>query len=94
MGALNASIVILGVGYGVHGAVEVSSVADLFQGPHLGAILGALEFGWGIGGFLGRGGVLVRRVEQLSWGCLCRDHRGQRGGLRRPLARRSSARQY
>jgi MFS family permease len=53
---LYASILILGVGYGVHGAVEVSSVADLFQGPHLGAILGALELGWGIGGFLGSWG--------------------------------------
>ncbi len=53
---LYATILILGVGYGVHGAVEASSVADLFQGPHLGAILGALELGWGLGGFLGSWG--------------------------------------
>jgi MFS family permease len=53
---LYASVLILGMGYGVHGAVEASSIADLFQGPHLGAILGALELGWGIGGFLGSWG--------------------------------------
>ena len=49
-------ILLLGIGYGVHGAVEASSVADLFQGPNLGAILGALELGWGVGGFLGSWG--------------------------------------
>ena len=53
---LYALILLLGIGYGVHGAVEASSVADLFQGPHLGAILGALELGWGVGGFLGSWG--------------------------------------
>ncbi len=53
---LYASILILGVGFGVHGSVEASSIADLFQGPHLGAILGAVELGWGIGGFLGSWG--------------------------------------
>jgi MFS family permease len=42
-----------GLGYGVHGAVEASATADIFHGPHLGAILGALELGWGIGGFGG-----------------------------------------
>jgi MFS family permease len=51
-----ASILALGVGYGVHGAVEASATADLFHGPHLGTILGALELGWGIGGFLGSWG--------------------------------------
>jgi MFS family permease len=42
-----------GIGYGVHGPVEASATADLFYGPHLGAILGALELGWGMGGFAG-----------------------------------------
>jgi MFS family permease len=42
-----------GLGYGVHGAVEASATADIFHGPHLGAILGALELGWGLGGFGG-----------------------------------------
>jgi MFS family permease len=42
-----------GLGFGVHGAVESTATADLFHGPHLGAILGALELGWGLGGFLG-----------------------------------------
>jgi MFS family permease len=43
----------LGLGFGVHGAVESTATADIFHGPHLGAILGALELGWGLGGFLG-----------------------------------------
>jgi MFS family permease len=42
-----------GLGFGVHGAVESTATADIFHGPHLGAILGALELGWGLGGFLG-----------------------------------------
>jgi len=42
-----------GLGFGVHGAVESTAVADIFHGPHLGTILGALELGWGLGGFLG-----------------------------------------
>lgn len=50
---LYGSILAIGVGYGVHGSVEASATADLFHGPSLGAILGALELGWGIGGFLG-----------------------------------------
>jgi MFS family permease len=53
---LYASILVLGVGFGVHGAIEASSIADLYQGPYLGTILGALELGWGIGGFLGSWG--------------------------------------
>lgn len=53
---LYASILVLGLGFGVHGAVEASSIADLFHGPHLGTILGAVELGWGIGGFLGSWG--------------------------------------
>ena len=56
LGTLYASILILGVGYGVHGSLEASSVADRFQGPFLGTILGALELGWGLGGFLGSWG--------------------------------------
>jgi MFS family permease len=42
-----------GLGFGVHGAVESTATADIFHGPHLGAILGTLELGWGLGGFLG-----------------------------------------
>jgi MFS family permease len=42
-----------GLGAGVHGAVEITAIADIFHGPHLGAILGVLELGWGLGGFLG-----------------------------------------
>jgi MFS family permease len=43
----------LGLGFGVHGAVESTATADIFHGPHLGVILGVLELGWGLGGFLG-----------------------------------------
>ncbi len=50
---LYGSILIYGIGNGAHGAVEASATADLFHGPHLGAILGALELGWGLGGFAG-----------------------------------------
>jgi MFS family permease len=42
-----------GIGYGVHGVIEAAATADRFYGPHLGTILGALELGWGIGGFCG-----------------------------------------
>jgi nitrate/nitrite transporter NarK len=42
-----------GLGFAVHGAVESTATADIFHGPHLGAILGTLELGWGLGGFLG-----------------------------------------
>jgi MFS family permease len=42
-----------GLGFAVHGAVESTATADIFHGPHLGAILGVLELGWGLGGFLG-----------------------------------------
>lgn len=45
-----------GIGFGVHGAIESTATADIFHGPHLGAILGALELGWGLGGFLGSWG--------------------------------------
>jgi MFS family permease len=46
-------VLAFGIGYAVHGAVEAAAAADLFYGPHLGTILGALELGWGIGGFCG-----------------------------------------
>jgi MFS family permease len=42
-----------GLGYGVYGSVYAAATADLFFGPHLGAILGALELAWGLGGFAG-----------------------------------------
>ena len=45
-----------GAGFGVHGAIESTATADIFHGPHLGTILGALELGWGLGGFLGSWG--------------------------------------
>lgn len=60
----------LGLGFGVHGAVESTATADIFHGPHLGAILGALELGWGLGGFLG------------AWfGGYWYDHRGSYHGV-------------
>jgi MFS family permease len=43
----------LGLGFGVHGAIESTATADIFHGPHLGTIFGVLELGWGLGGFLG-----------------------------------------
>jgi MFS family permease len=43
----------LGLGYGVYGSVYAASTADLFFGPSLGTILGALELAWGLGGFGG-----------------------------------------
>lgn len=42
-----------GLGYGVHGSVQAAATADLFPARHLGAILGLLELGWGMGGFGG-----------------------------------------
>ncbi|MGQ4809421.1 L-lactate transporter [Candidatus Entotheonellaceae bacterium PAL068K] len=42
-----------GLGYGAYGTVYAASTADLFFGAHLGTILGALELGWGLGGFSG-----------------------------------------
>lgn len=50
---LYAFSLLYGVGSGVHGAIESTATADIFHGPHLGAILGVLELGWGLGGFLG-----------------------------------------
>jgi MFS family permease len=54
-----------GFGYGVHGAVEASATADIFRGPHLGAILGTLELGWGLGGF---GGTWFGGTWYDHWG--------------------------
>jgi MFS family permease len=42
-----------GVGHAAYGATEAAATADLFYGAQLGAILGFLELGWGIGGFCG-----------------------------------------
>ena len=42
-----------GIGYGVHGSVQAAATADLFPARHLGTTLGALELGWGVGGFGG-----------------------------------------
>ena len=42
-----------GIGQGAHGATEAAAAGDRFYGPYLGAILGALEIGWGVGGFAG-----------------------------------------
>ena len=50
---LYGSIFMLGIGYGIHGSLEASSIADRFHSTHLGTILGVLELGWGLGGFLG-----------------------------------------
>jgi MFS family permease len=54
-----------GVGYGAYGATEAAATADLFYGPYLGTILGALELGWGIGGF---GGSWVGGYWYDRWG--------------------------
>ena len=59
-----------GLGYGVHSVTEAATVGDIFPGPHMGAVLGALEFGWGLGGFCG------------SWmGGTWYDHLGSYNGL-------------
>jgi MFS family permease len=50
---LYAYAMALGLGQGVYGSVYAASTADLFFGPYLGTILGALELGWGLGGFGG-----------------------------------------
>jgi MFS family permease len=42
-----------GLGNGAFASVYAAATADLFYGPHLGAILGILELGWGLGGFIG-----------------------------------------
>lgn len=42
-----------GLGNGVFASVYAAATADLFLGPSLGAILGVLELGWGLGGFAG-----------------------------------------
>jgi MFS family permease len=42
-----------GLGHGAFGSVYAAAIGDLFYGPHLGTILGALELGWGLGGFGG-----------------------------------------
>jgi MFS family permease len=54
-----------GVGHGAYGATEAAATADLFYGPYLGTILGALELGWGIGGF---GGAWVGGYWYDRWG--------------------------
>lgn len=54
-----------GIGHGAYGATEAAATADLFYGPSLGAILGALELGWGIGGF---GGAWVGGYWYDRWG--------------------------
>src|SRR5262249_17519252 len=41
-----------GLGFTVHGAGERRPTEDSCHGPYLGAILGAVELGWGFGGFL------------------------------------------
>ena len=54
-----------GIGHGAYGATEAAATADLFHGPHLGAILGALELGWGMGGF---GGAWLGGYWYDRWG--------------------------
>jgi MFS family permease len=53
LGVIYGYVLLYGLGYGVHGAVESTATADIFYGPHLGTLLGALELGWGLGGFSG-----------------------------------------
>jgi MFS family permease len=54
-----------GVGQGAYGAVEAAATADLFYGPYLATILGALELGWGLGGF---GGAWIGGYWYDRWG--------------------------
>jgi MFS family permease len=54
-----------GVGQGAYGAVEAAATADLFYGPYLATILGALELGWGLGGF---GGAWLGGYWYDRWG--------------------------
>jgi MFS family permease len=54
-----------GVGQGAYGAVEAAATADLFYGPYLATILGALELGWGLGGF---GGAWMGGYWYDRWG--------------------------
>ena len=53
LGLLCGYAVGFGIGYGVYGSVQAAATADLFPARHLGAILGLLELGWGMGGFGG-----------------------------------------
>lgn len=53
LGCLYGYAIGFGLGYGVHGSVQAAATADLFPARHLGTILGALELGWGVGGFGG-----------------------------------------
>ena len=53
LGLLYGYAIGFGIGYGVHGSVQAAATADLFPARHLGVILGALELGWGMGGFGG-----------------------------------------
>ena len=53
LGLLYGYAIGFGIGYGVHGSVHAAATADLFPARHLGTILGALELGWGMGGFGG-----------------------------------------
>jgi MFS family permease len=46
-------VLMYGLGYGALGPVYAASTADIFPGKHLGAILGVLEGGYGLGGALG-----------------------------------------
>jgi MFS family permease len=46
-------VLMYGLGYGALGPVYASATADLFPGRHLGAILGVLEAGYGLGGAFG-----------------------------------------
>ena len=53
LGLLYGYAIGFGLGYGAHGTVQAAATADLFPARQLGTILGTLELGWGIGGFVG-----------------------------------------
>jgi MFS family permease len=53
------------LGGGVQGTTQATATADVFGARHLGAILGALEIGWGLGGF---GGAWFGGYWHDHWG--------------------------
>ena len=64
-------VLLIGVGYGGVGVLYGTSVADLFQGPNIGKILGILDVGFGLGAALGTylAGFLYDRLHtyQISF---------------------------
>ena len=58
-----------GFGQGAMSPADGVLVADIFQGPHLGLIMGALELGIGVGIFSGSwlGGLIYDATGSYNW---------------------------